>query len=75
MGEMIYRVLPKGHQWRLEHDGQSIAYETRTAAVEAAVNAAQGALRGSQEVSIHVEPAPGKDASSQLPPSHDERGR
>ena len=57
-------------------DGQSIAYETRTAAVEAAVNAAQGALRGSQEVSIHVEPAPGKkNASSQLPSSHDERGR
>jgi hypothetical protein len=72
MGDMIYRVLPKGDQWRLEHDGQSIAYETRTAAVEAAVNAAQGALRDSEEVSIHVEPAPGQNALSQLP---DERGR
>jgi hypothetical protein len=75
MGEMIYRVLPKGDQWRLEHDGQSIAYETRTAAVEAAVNAAQGDLCGSQGVSIHVEPAPGQNASSQLPSSYDERGR
>lgn len=72
---MIYRVLPEGDQWRLEHDGQSIAYKTRTAALEAAVNAAQDALRGSEEVSIHVDPAPSQNASSQLPSSHDVRGR
>ena len=58
MGETIYRVLPKDNQWSLEHDGQSIAYTTRTAAFEAAVNAAQGAIRSSEEVMIHVEPAP-----------------
>ncbi len=72
MSDMICRVLPEGDQSAPEHDGQSIAYETRTAAVEAAVNAAQGALRDSEEVSIHVEPAPGQNARSQLP---DERGR
>ncbi len=65
MGEMIKRILPEGDQWRLEHDGQSIAYETRTAAFEAAVNAVEGALRGSQEVSIHV--APGQNAPSGSP--------
>ena len=58
MDERIYRVLSRGGQWRLEHDGRSIAYTTRTAAIEAAVDAAQGALLGVAEVKIHVEPAP-----------------
>jgi|GEM_PF-5597350 len=66
MGELTYRVLPNGDQWRLEHDGQSIAYTTRTAAFEAAVNAAQGAIRSSEEVRIHVEPAPRPESSGFL---------
>ena len=67
MGE-LYRVLPKGDQWRLEHDGQSVDYTTRTAAFEAAVNAAQGAIRSSEEVKIHVEPAPRSESSGLLSP-------
>jgi anti-sigma regulatory factor (Ser/Thr protein kinase) len=63
MGETIYRVLPKDDQWTLEHDGQSIAYKTRTAAFEAAINAAQHALRSADEVKIYVAPAPGQNAS------------
>jgi hypothetical protein len=58
MYEMIFRVLPEGDLWRLEHDGHSIAYATRTAALEAAVKAAQGAMRSFEEVKIQVEPAP-----------------
>jgi hypothetical protein len=68
MGELIYRVLPNGDQWRLKHDGQSIAYTTRTAALKAAVNAAQGALRSSEQVRIHVEPAPASNSSGLLSP-------
>jgi pterin-4a-carbinolamine dehydratase len=64
MGETIYRILPKDDQWRLEHDGQSIAYVTRTAAFEAAVNAAQEALRCAEEVMIHVEPAQAQTSGS-----------
>jgi hypothetical protein len=68
MGELTYHVLPNGDQWRLEHDGRSIAYTTRTAAFEAAVNAAQGAIRSSEEVRIHVEPAPRSDNSGLVSP-------
>ncbi len=68
MGELTYRILPNGDQWRLEHDGQSIAYTTRTAAFEAAVNAAQGAMRSTEEVRIHVEPAPKSESSGLLSP-------
>jgi Uncharacterized protein conserved in bacteria (DUF2188) len=63
MDETIYRVLPKDDQWRLEHDGQSIAYRTRTAAIEAAVDAAKRAMRNADEVKIYVAPAPGQNAS------------
>jgi hypothetical protein len=45
MTETVYRVLPHNDQWRLEHDGRSVAYATKTAAFEAAVIAAERAIR------------------------------
>lgn len=58
MSETVFRILPQDDQWRLDHDGQSVNYATKKAAFEAAVVAAQRAIRDSDEVKIHVEPAP-----------------
>ena len=58
MNEAVFRILPDNDQWRLEHDGRAVAYATREAAFEAAVIAAQRAMRQACEVKIHVDPAP-----------------
>ncbi len=69
MSEAFFHVLPKDDQWRLEHDGQSISYATKEAAFEAAVIAAQRAIREACEVKISVDPAPkvlmGQDQNDQ----------
>lgn len=52
------RVLPHGDRWRLDHDGQSVAFATRTAALEAAVVAVQHATETASEVRITVDPSP-----------------
>lgn len=56
--EVVYRVIAAGDQWRLEQDGQSVDYATKEAAFEAAVFAAEEALRQSCMVHICVYPAP-----------------
>lgn len=58
MDEVMYRVVAAGDEWRLEHDGQSTAYTTKEAAFEAAVFAAEMALRESLMVHICVYPSP-----------------
>lgn len=58
MGQTIFRVLSRDDQWRLEHDGHSASYATRTAAFEAAVRAAERAIQTVEEVQIYIDPAP-----------------
>lgn len=58
MSEAVYRVVPQGDQWRLEHEEQRVDYATKEAAFEAAVIAAQRAIRESLAVRIFVESAP-----------------
>jgi hypothetical protein len=55
---MVFRIVPAGAQWRLEHEQQSVAFMTKEAAFEAAVAAAQRALREARVVHIAADPAP-----------------
>jgi hypothetical protein len=52
------RVLPQGDQWRLEHKGHSVAFPTRTAALEAAAAAVERAILSADEVRLAVDPSP-----------------
>ena len=62
MGEAVFRIAPAGDEWRLDYEleqqAQRVAYMTREAAFEAAVQAAQGAMREAHVVHITVDPAP-----------------
>jgi hypothetical protein len=58
VGEVIFSVMPEGEQWRLEHEEQRIDYATKEAAFEAAVTAAQRAIRESLPVLIFVDSGP-----------------
>jgi hypothetical protein len=58
VGEAVYRVVPKGDRWRVEHEEQRVDYATKEAAFEAAVIAAQRAMRESMAVQIFVDSAP-----------------
>jgi hypothetical protein len=54
----VYRVVPQGEQWRLEHEEQRVDFATKEAAFEAAVIAAQRAIREAVAVQISVDPGP-----------------
>jgi len=58
MAEALFRIVPDGEEWRLEHEDQRVAYMTKEAAFEAAVLAAQRAMREAYAVHISVDPAP-----------------
>ena len=62
MGEARFRIVPAGEEWRLEHGAgeqtQHVACMTRAAAIEAAVLAAQRAMREACAVHIIVDPSP-----------------
>lgn len=58
MAEALFRIVPDGEEWRLEHDDRRVAYMTKEAAFEAAVLAAQRAMREACAVHISVDTAP-----------------
>jgi hypothetical protein len=58
MGESIFRIVPAGEEWRLEHKRQSVACMTKEAAFAAAVLAAERAIREDEIVHIVVDPGP-----------------
>ncbi len=59
MGQTIFRIIPEGEQWVFEHDDEKRAeYVSKEAAFEAAVIAAQRAMREGFEVQILVDGRP-----------------
>jgi hypothetical protein len=62
MSEAVFRIAPQGDEWRLEYEAESqaqhVACMTKEAAFEAAVMAAQRAMREAHAVHITVDPAP-----------------
>jgi len=62
MSEAVFRIAPEGDEWRLEYEleqqAQHVAYMTKEAAFDAAVLAAQRAMREAHAVHITVDPAP-----------------
>jgi hypothetical protein len=54
------RILSQGAGWRLDHDGQSVAFPTRSAALIAAAAAVERAIRDADGVRITVDPEPEK---------------
>jgi hypothetical protein len=62
MGLAEYRIIPKGNNWSVLHDGAANNdYETKEAAFESAVAAASLALREGHEVRVS---APGREAGN-----------